>query len=349
VPNHSLKVVCLALALVMARPALAMPAHFAQLDTEEMPPRPEPPYPSDEPLRAELSNDLRQDANPEPEEKIERPYKIDEEGNYFYDTKSTPSAPKGHPDVVQPESAHADGAYIYDKHVSPPSFSGTPGIEAPVQTLPSGEFRYKIPPSKSTHAASFRFGAMTSLQLQNKYNSKTFSDIYGGNPLPVLVGDYEWKRLITPVGRISIKLNSGIAVANGPGQWKTARADPNDVPDERYTFMLFPNAVTAHFRFQFWEKQIFVPFIEGGGGYYTVMELRDDGAKPRIGGGLVGLGGGGLYILMDWADPQSIRELSNEYGINHVWLALEGRGALSLGSSLDFTSFEGGVGFMMEF
>lgn len=352
-PSRCLRVLCLALIILAARPVWATPEarHLAQLDLEdEAPPKPEPPYPTtDQPLRAEISTDDQPPAADDSKTNIERPYKVDEDGNYFYDTKSEKTTPKGQPGIEQPENTHADGAFLYDKHLPPPAFSNRPGVETPESTFPSGEFRYKIQPAKSTHAASFRFGVMSPPKLTNQDNGLTFKDMYGGNPLPVLVGDYEWKRLTTSVGRITIKFNSGLAVASGQGHWKTPRTDPTDVPDERYNFILMPNAVTAHFRFQFWDKQILVPFIEGGPGYYTVAEIRDDGARPNVGGGLVAVGAGGLYILMDWADPRAIRELSSEYGINHVWLTLEAKGALGFVSALDFTSFEGGAGFMMEF
>jgi hypothetical protein len=221
-------------------------------------------------------------------------------------------------------------------------------MERPVEIHASGEFQYKLPLSVSKHAASFGFGILTPPKLSNANNNLTFGQIYGASPLPIILLNYEIMRLNTAIGRVGLVVGSGLAVASAQGHFK----DPSratEIPDERYTFAIFPNSLTAHYRFQFSDKQIIVPFVNGGAGYYTVAEIRDDGARPRLGGGVVAVGGGGLHFLMDWADIRSLRKLESEYGINHVWFTLEGRGAVTLGSALDFTSASGNAGFMMEF
>ncbi len=317
---------------------------------EERPPPPEPPYPgSEEGSFAADPSILNAPQTAEaPEPPLPRPIKVDENENYYYGTEVAPPKFSATPGVDAPVDTKSSGEYRYDSNPQPPSYKGAPGVERPVEMHSSGAFQYKLPVSVSKHAASFSFGLLTPPKLSNASNSLTFGQIYGQSSLPILLLSYELMRLNTAVGRIGVVIGSGLAVASAQGHFK----DPTraaEVPDERYTFALFPNTVTAHYRFQFSDKQIFVPFINGGAGYYTVAEIRDDGARPRLGGGAVAVGGGGVHLLMDWADIRSLRRLESEYGINHVWFTLEGRGAVTLGSALDFTSASGNAGFMMEF
>ncbi len=112
---------------------------------------------------------------------------------------------------------------------------------------------------------------------------------------------------------------------------------------------MFPNQLTAIYKFQYADEQIFVPYVEGGAGYFTFMEVRDDGQSTKFGGAAVTVAAAGANILLDWLDRQSVRQLDNEYGINHVWLTGEYRYIVGLNPTFDFTSGVISAGLMVDF
>lgn len=318
----------------------------AQASAEEAAPKPEPPYPGSE--ENEFASDpsmAKQDDEPAP---IQRPVKIDEEGNYYYGTDVAAPTPSGRAGIAKPKGTDKDGGFIYDTKPEKPRFSGRPGVERPVEMLASGEYRYRMQPSLARKSASFRLGVMTPPEITNPDNDVKYEDIYGKEPAPILLGDYEFLRLFSKAGRLGIKFGSGLIFANGRGRFKDpARAA--ELPDESYMFVVFPNTLTANYRFQFAQKQILVPFIEGGGGYYTFAEIRDDGKRPKFGGSLVGVAAGGFNFLLNWLDPAAVRSLDAEYGINHVWLTAEARATVGVNKTVDFTNTSFNAGFLMEF
>lgn len=293
---------------------------------EEAPPAAEYPYPGakEEGIVA---------AAPPPE--LPRPLKVDEEtGMYFYGTSED------------------NGSKTYTPDTKPVEFSGREGVEKPASILANGEFHYVTEESGKNALASFRVGLFQPPAIENSKANPVvdFQEIYTKDALPVLFGDYE-KTLTTKVGRLGLKFGSGIFVAQGKGVFakKDDGRRANDVPEEQYTFLMFPNQLTAVYRFQYKDTQPIVPYVEGGGGYFTFMELRDDNDSPKFGGAATLVAAGGVNFLMDWVDPQAIRRLDTEYGINHVWLTTEFRAIVGLNKNYDFTSSVINIGFLTEF
>ncbi len=283
-------------------------------------------------------------------EQGQRPTKIDPDtGDYYYDTTPVADVPITRDPEHTPKSVGNDG-YHYTRGDKPVEFSNRPGIEKPVKILASGEFKYALPPSKTTAQASFRVGFFGPPMLQNADTGTLFSDVYTKDQLPVLFFDYEWP-LTSKIGHLGLKFGSGIFVASGQGQFATVdkarRAD--DIPQERYTFFMFPNTLTAQYRFQYKDTQAIVPYVEGGLGYFTFTEFRDDSSSPKIGGALTTVVAGGVNFLMDWLDPDAIRHLDEDYGINHVYLSLEARGIVGLNHNYDFSSSVFNAGFLFQF
>jgi hypothetical protein len=92
-----------------------------------------------------------------------------------------------------------------------------------------------------------------------------------------------------------------------------------------------------------------VPFVEGGAGYFTFAEIRDDQKGPRFGGAAVTVAAGGINLLLDHFDRAAIRQLDASYGINHVWLTAEARAIVGLNGNFDFTSLMFSSGVVLEF
>lgn len=320
----------------------------------ETPPAPEYPYPgaadsSVSPSSAGASSSGTKSIEPS-EPAPERPIRQSEDGEYFYDTKLQPVKPLGHDGVIAPKKTTESGEYDYGTVIETPTPPPHADGSGPDEVLPSGEYRYHGQIGKTTRSSSFRFGAMSAPDLTNNDTGATFSQIYTANNLFIFFLDYEWK-LTQRAGHLGLKFTSGFFSAQGKGTFLTQNPNrrPYDTPIEQFSLLAFPNQFTLIDSFQFSDEQSFVPFIEGGAGYFTMAELRNDGKAPKFGGAAVAVGAVGVKIFLDNIDRRQMRLLSDDYGINHVWLAIEYRRFQGLNSTFDFTSNVVDAGFVLDF
>lgn len=318
--------------------------------TDEEAPAPEYPYPGakEEGIVAAPV----EPAAPPVNLALERPVKIDEDtGDYQYSREVVKPTPLSRGGDRTPESTTESGQYEFSTDVKSPTFSQRAGVEAPQQISTTGEFRYSTEHSDVSATAAFRVGFFGPPALKNDKTGTTFQDIYTRDQLPVLFADYEWP-LSKKLGHIGIKFGSGLFLAQGKGVFVKpdyANRRPDDIPTEQYTFFMFPNQLTAQYRFQYSENQAIVPYVEGGAGYFTFVEFRDDSSSPKIGGSLQTVFAGGVNFLMDWLDPDAVMRLDQDYGINHVYLTTEFRQILSVNKAYDFTSSVINAGFLLQF
>ncbi len=325
----------------------------SELGSDDQPPPAEYPYPGakEEGIVAPAAAQAAAPAPPPAD--VERPLKIDEEtGDYHYDTSTVEKGslkPKNE-SAVNPESVKDNGEYTYAVDEKPAPYSDRVGPERPMKILASGEFKYATEKSPITGTAAFRVGFFGPPNLLNTDTHKYFQDIYTKDQLPVLFGEYEWP-LTSRLGHLGVKFGSGLFLAQGQGQFvktdTSRRLD--DLPPEKYTFLMFPNQLTAQYRFQYSDAQPIVPYVEGGFGFFTFAELRDDSAGPRFGGAATTVLAGGVNFLMDWLDPDAIQRLDNDYGINHVYFATEFRQVIGLNKTYDFSSSVINAGFVLQF
>lgn len=257
----------------------------------------------------------------------------------------------------KPRAITEDGEYIYEKipdtppkkydKPTPYKFSNAPGREKPASITADGQFNYPVAESPFTAAAGFRIGFMAPPAIKNSTNGLTFKQIYGDADVPGILFEYEYP-LTRAIGRIGLKFETGGYVTQAQGRFlRAARA--NEIPEEKFTFFMIPLQAMIHYRFQFADAQYLVPFVEGGASYNGIVELRDDNKRPRFGGAPTLVAGGGLNILLDWLDKQSVRQLDAEYGINHVWLTMQYRQVVGLKSDLDFTGHIISAGFTVDY
>lgn len=206
-------------------------------------------------------------------------------------------------------------------------------------------YRYRVPVSQQTKAASFRLGTFEPTQLANKDADIYFDEVYDPALAPILLVDYEWQILKSPLGKFGVKVGSGLFIATGHGRLKTTGEEAL----EGFTFVAFPNNASGIYRAQFWDKQPIVPFAEGGITAFTFAEIRDDSKGPKFGGSLAAHFSGGLAFSLNFLDMDSLSELDREYGINTVWLVVEGRTYKALSDKFDFSGEFINAGVMAEF
>lgn len=213
-------------------------------------------------------------------------------------------------------------------------------------------YHYRVEEHKPNGGMSFQVGTFNPTNLKNPTaaTNATFADNYmDTGAAPQFLVTREWRLLHGALGILSARVGSGAYVAQGHGHF----ADPNvtakyGLPKEVFTFLALPNSVGAIYRFQWHDRQLFVPYAEGGGIAYTFAELRDDGLAPKFGGALAAYGAGGLAMDMTHFDYFSRAELNREYGITTIYLTAEYRQVIGL-SRYDFTASYPNAGFFMEY
>lgn len=209
---------------------------------------------------------------------------------------------------------------------------------------------YEYEPSQQTRAASLRFGLMEPSDLRNPNTQTSFTNSYDSPEAPVIFFDYEWQLLRMGIGKVGLKLGSGVFVANGNGRFANPDIpeNANRTPREVFTFLAFPSNIGAIYRLQFWDNQILVPYGEGGGMAIPFTELRDDGAKPKFGGAFAGYFAGGLNLNLSFLERRAMMQLDREYGVNGVFLTAELRSIIGFGN-FDFSSNVINGGLTVEF
>ncbi len=208
--------------------------------------------------------------------------------------------------------------------------------------------RYKRNESKhSGHTYSLRGGALGSPDLVNEKSNFTFEDIYGDGQKAIIFFDFAWNAF-KKFGHINLKLATGIYWGTGQGKFTNTALNPNLSPPEEFTFLLLPNFFSVQYKFQFARNPWLVPYIEGGIGYFTFAELRDDGER-KFGGALTTGLAGGLQFSLNWLEPYSAANLDRAYGVNNTWFIIEYKSIIGLNKKYDFSSSVINGGFAIEF
>lgn len=225
--------------------------------------------------------------------------------------------------------------------------NSTKALSQPIKILKDGTYIYKAKKSKRLGAASFNIGIYGPLNIINGRNGLGFEEIYGNKPGGLLLGNFDIN-LTKAFGHLNIRLSTGFFITRGSGRF----ADPNRIdeqPPEKFTFLLMPNQVAFQYKFQFAETQWFVPYIEGGAGYFTFLEARNDGKKTKLGASPTLVTSGGLQILLDGLNRRNATSLDRDYGVNHLWLLMELRLVETLGKGIDLSSSIITIGFLAEY
>lgn len=209
---------------------------------------------------------------------------------------------------------------------------------------------YGVESSPQTRAAGFRVGMFNPINLENPETAgqaySTFEENYNQTENPALLFDYEWQLLHVGIGKIGLKLGTGIYFAQGNGHFENGNLE---TPREQFTLLVFPNSIGGVFRMQMWESQLIVPYVDGGLTAFAFTEIRDDDKGPKFGGALANYWAVGGQFNLSYFDALTRVALDREYGINRIYLVGEYRYLISLSDKFDFTSDLINGGFLMEF
>lgn len=298
-----------------------------------------------EPNDGELDPMAEEPAPPTPEEEDLKPAEEPEKKTYADDYKPLPPEQR-------PSSESGEPIFDWSKHRGEKQVPHPFAEKGLIRIRKDGTYIYKTEESKQSNAFSFGVGMYNPENLSNPDASgpqADFSNNYDQTNSPAIMAHYEWQFMKSPVGKMGLRLGTGLYVAQGNGHFKTGGANDGKTPREIFTFIAVPNTAGVVYRFQFWDKQLFVPYAEGGGIAWAFGELRDDNKNPKFGGAFGAYAAGGIALNLTYFDKFAAIQLDREYGINRVYLTAEYRPIFALSDRYDFSANMIDAGFLMEY
>lgn len=212
-----------------------------------------------------------------------------------------------------------------------------------------GSYQYRTKVKAKSQSGAFRFGSMTPPRIETSNSQINFKNMYGTSNVYSLEGDYEWQPFRS-FGALGLRLGMGVASVQANGFFSNPnRTDARTRSEESYTMYMVPVSAFIQYRFEFARRQWVVPFINGGGTYYGLAEVRNDGSQPQMAGAAAVGGGGGVLLSISRLDPAGAFTLSEEYGIADMWLIIEGRSLQGLSQDIDFTNQFVSAGIAVDF
>ena len=208
----------------------------------------------------------------------------------------------------------------------------------------TGVHQYKVTTSSLIGSIGLSLGVFPAPSLN--VDNISYEDIYKSSSNMAFFLNYEWK-FLKKIGYLSLLPEIGFSWATGNGLFAPGSdaAEKGYEPKEKYLLFVMPIGVGLVYRLQYWKNQIFTPFAIGGGSYFGLLEVRDDGNSFGISATPAIYFGGGVQFLLDSLSRKAINTLDREFGINHIYIIAEARQYIGLSQNLNFSGFviSGGV------
>lgn len=204
--------------------------------------------------------------------------------------------------------------------------------EGLVRIRKDGSYIYDVSKPLRKESSSLRFGQANQPEISliidetdasgNLTGNKkefNFADFYNETSGIIIGYDYEWYPLVN-YGKLGMQLGVSAMVVSGNGRLV---ATPNGPSKEAFTFVTMPLTFGGIYRLEWKDKQLFAPYVAGGGTYLLLLEKREDIAAPKVAGGLGYYGTGGLLFNVSALDGEAGFQLDSEYGISNLWISIE--------------------------
>lgn len=211
-----------------------------------------------------------------------------------------------------------------------------------------GVYHYKVHTvSKKDDSMFIRFVSQSPPDISAEIDGKTlvYEDFYGGAQLSGIDFIYEWQPWKN-FGKAGLQFGAGLLIANGKGVFR--RSTLTEVPRESFTLFSIPLSVGLIYRFEYMNRQWFVPFVSGGGIYNALIEYREDGDMTTV-GTPAAYGAGGLMINLTALNRDLAFVMDREYGFSNLWLTAEYRINQSFSEDLDVSSDQISIGIGADY
>ncbi|MFN8789872.1 MAG: hypothetical protein ACK5Y2_00270 [Bdellovibrionales bacterium] len=201
--------------------------------------------------------------------------------------------------------------------------------------------------SKQDYSFQVRLASQSTPEIETEINGATYGyeDFYGSSNLTGVDFLYEWKPWKS-FGQAGFQLGGGILLASGNGRF--ARDTLIATPKEDFTLFSIPLSAGIVYRFQYVDRQWFVPYLAGGGIYNGLIEYREDG-DTKIVGSPAAYGSGGGMINLTALSRNLAFAMDREYGFSNLWLTAEFRLIQSFNEDLDVSSNQISVGLGADY
>lgn len=232
-----------------------------------------------------------------------------------------------------------------------------PGAEADglVKIDKDGVYIYKPDPQNAKHSSHVRLGMVSNPDVEseicdeNAQNCQAinFDDIYtgaSGMGFEYLYEYFFFTEGETNFGKLGGQLGISVSYAQGNGRLVS---NLNTESVETFTFLTVPLFAGAVYRFEYRDRQVFVPYAGGGGVYTILAEKREDKSDIKGIGAPGFYGMGGALINISALDRDLGADFEAEYDIKNLWLSAEFK-FISVSSeafSLENGYIQGGLGF----
>lgn len=200
-----------------------------------------------------------------------------------------------------------------------------------VKIKPDGTYVYDIKRQMKNRSSRLSIGQATHPEISidieqtdaqgQTTGSKTFifDDFYTGASQAIFGYSYEW---FPWVGKGKLGLQGGVSLMYASGHGRLVAA-PNNESVEEFTFLTVPMDLGAIYRLEWKDRQLFAPYVAGGGTYVGLLEKREDKNKPNVAGGFGAYALGGLLVNLSFIEDETGMALENEYGISNLWFSIE--------------------------
>jgi hypothetical protein len=199
--------------------------------------------------------------------------------------------------------------------------------EGLVKILADGTYVYDVKRDLKTESSKITFGMayqpVITIDITLGTGSTVtyvFEDFYQESQGLIIGYDYE-NYFSKTNGKLGYQIGASAMFVTGNG----ILVSTGQASAERYSFITMPINAGAIYRFEYKDKQVFAPYVSGGGTLLALLEKREDIAKPNVAAGFGFYGSGGVLINASLLEPDSSFQLESEYGISNLWLALEFR------------------------
>ena len=147
-----------------------------------------------------------------------------------------------------------------------------------------GSYQYRTKLMGKSKSSSIKLATMTPPKILTEETEVSFLDMYGDDSIYSLDLDFQWQPF-RGFGALGLKLGLGLTNVTARGFFRN-QTDYRQVTrsEESYSLFILPVSLFLEYRFEYFRQQWVVPFINGGGTLYGLMELRDDGASPVFAG-----------------------------------------------------------------
>ncbi len=197
--------------------------------------------------------------------------------------------------------------------------------EGLVKISKDGTYIYDLNRKLKKESSKITFGVANYPDITLEVTTKTsgvktysFENLYAQSPAIIIGYDYE-NFLWTDKGKLGYQIGGSLMYVTGNG----VLTSTGDFSQEKFTFLTLPLNVGGVYRFEYKDKQLFAPYVTGGGTLLALLEKREDVSTPGTAGGFGFFAAAGLLINTAVIDPDSGFQLDSEYGISNLWLALE--------------------------